>query len=647
MPHKTNYYLVSPLAGIGTKIPALTYKSKQTIANGSLVEIPLGKVKSLGIVLAIVSRPTFATKSITTILNISPLPKHLIALADWLRQYYVTGFRQVWQTFLPSGLTKSRRIKTSQLPTSFIPDTKVKLTIDQRQAIKTIEQNSHKVCLLFGTAGSGKTEVYIELAKRSLARGKSVIILVPEIALTTPMVDRLSQTFSRKIVINHSALSESQRHQNWLKILESSTTQVIIGPRSSLFLPIKKLGLIVVDECHESSYKQDQAPRYNTIEVASQLATLTGAKLVLGSATPKVTEMYLAKHKVINLAKLPKSISSIIKVRGEIIDLKNQILFRRSRFLSEPLLNTLAKTFQQKRQSLLFINRRGSASSQLCSSCGYVLTCPNCRLPLTLHADTLRLICHWCNFQQTPSAICPNCQKSTWRFIGSGTKRIEAEVTRLFPTAKILRIDRDSFSAKTMTQVYRDLYSGQIDIIIGTQMIAKGFDLPLLDTVGIVLADTMLYLPDYSASERTFQLLLQASGRAGRRNNPSKVFIQTFTPKHPVIVAAANNDYITFYNNEIANRRLLNYPPFSYLLKLTYAKASVNLASRAAFSLANQLATDRQVEVLGPAPSFYEYRNRKYYWQIIIKSKSRENLVAIAQKLPAGWTSDLDPVNLL
>lgn len=647
MPHKTNYYFVSPLAGIGTKIPALTYKSKQKIVNGSFVEIPLGKSNCLGIVLSVAPQPTFITKSIKTILNIPPLPRHLLTLADWIKQYYATGFRQVWQTFLPSGLTKSRRVKVPQPTTSFIHDVKVKLTIDQRQAIKAIERNPHKACLLFGTAGSGKTEVYIELAKRSLARGKSVIILVPEIALTTPMVDRLNQIFSEKIIINHSALSESQRHQNWLKILESQNTKVVVGPRSSLFLPIRKLGLIVVDECHESSYKQDQAPRYNAIEVAGQLATLTGAKLVLGSATPKITEIYSAKHKVIDLAKLPKSISSTTKVRSEIIDLKNQTLFRRSRFLSEPLLNTLAETFRQKHQSLLFINRRGSASSQLCSSCGYVLACPNCRLSLTLHADTLRLVCHWCNFQQTPPAICPNCQKSTWRFIGGGTKKIEAEIVRLFPAAKILRIDRDSFIAKTMTQTYRDLYSGQIDIIIGTQMIAKGFDLPLLDTVGIVSADTMLYLPDYSASERTFQLLLQASGRAGRRNNPSKVFIQTFTPKHPVIVAAANNDYDAFYNNEIANRRLLGYPPFSYLLKLTCAKNSANLASKAAFSLVNQLVTNHQIEVLGPAPSFYEYRNRKYYWQIIIKSKNRDSLLTIAQKLPTGWTSDLDPVNLL
>ena len=328
--------------------------------------------------------------------------------------------------------------------------------------------------------------------------------------------------------------------------------------------------------------------------------------------------------------------------------MRNKDLLRLSKFIAQPLYDAVSESLAEGRQSLLYINRRGSASSQVCGDCGHVTVCPHCLLPLTFHADLMRLICHHCNYRTPNAAICPECNGANLRLLGGGTKRIEAEATQLWPEARIARLDRDSATLSHIQAVYKALRAGEIDIIIGTQMIAKGLDLPAIDTVGVVSADTMLHLPDYTAAERTYQLLAQVSGRAGRGDRPGRVFIQTYTPEHPAIVAAASGNYVGLAQAELAERESLRYPPYVYLLKLTVAGVSQAAAIAEADQMAARLRATRGLEVVGPAPAFIEIQGGKYRWVITVKAMRRPALVAIAQNLPGDhWTADLDPANLL
>ncbi len=640
-----HYYLVAPIAQGGTSVTAFTYHSEHEIAAGTLVQIPFGRKAAQGVVMSKTAKPSFATKAISSTLDGPGLPKHLLALASWLGEYYAAGLGQVWQTILPSGLARKRRAPAAGLPdTGHLEAGPVELTAEQTVAVREVEEGKDQFFLLKGVTGSGKTEVYLELAQRALNRGQSSIILVPEIALTTQILGRFTQRFGESVITYHSALGQSQRHQAWLGALKSRGPKIAVGPRSALFLPVPNLGLIVIDECHEPSYKQEQSPRYHAAAVAGKLAGLTGAKLVLGSATPPITDVFLVRRGRLKQIELTQKFGPTSKVR--IVDLKTEPVLKRSQFLSEPLLAALDQTLQAKRQSLLFLNRRGSASSQLCTACGQAVSCPNCHLPITFHADLMRLVCHWCNFNQAPPAVCSNCGASEWRYLGGGTKRIEAEVLEFFPTARVLRWDKDSLETKSLPELYAELYQGKIDILIGTQMVAKGFDLPKLDTVGVVLADMSLNLPDYNAAERTFQLILQAAGRAGRRKQTGQVIVQSYAPDHPAIQLAAASDYDSFCAHELEHRRLLGYPPFRYLMKVTIGRKSDQAAHKAAEKLAQAL-TQPYVQVLGPAPAFRQYAGGKQHWQLILKSPERKRLVEIANSLPAGWSFDLDPISLL
>jgi primosomal protein N' (replication factor Y) len=644
---KDYYYLISPADYGGSTEFALTYQSAVPLVVGQIVVVPLGKKQSLGVVTAEAKQPAFPTREAEAIAGMPALPEHLVQLAEWLAGYYVASPTAVWQTMLPTGLTKKRRLPGPATSHFESKRTNHQLTPEQAAALAQIQKGESTGYLLHGITGSGKTELYVRLAAAELARGHSVIVLVPEITLTPQLIATFESHFGDIVIATHSKLTEAERHRAWLEAAQSEVPRIIIGPRSSLFLPVKKLGLIVVDECHETSYKQEQSPRYHAVVVAARLAHLAGAKLVLGSATPGLTELYWASHGRLQLLRLDKRTNDQALPDSSIIDLRDKALRTRNQFLSDPLLATLDETLRDGRQALLFINRRGSASSQICTDCGTVSLCPNCTLPLTFHADHLQLICHYCNFRRAPVAVCESCGSTNLRYLGGGTKRIEAEVARLYPSARLARLDRDSLTPGYLTEVYKGLHDGTIDILIGTQMIAKGLDLPNLDMVGIVSADTMLHLPDFSASERTFGLLTQVSGRAGRGDRAGKVVIQTYTPDHPVIKAAALHDYDSFAASELAERRLLAYPPYVFLLKLSCSMATSAAAESKAASLAASLKLLPGLVILGPAPAFMERSGDKFVWQIIVKAKGRQELVAVASKLPSGWTADLDPLNLL
>jgi primosomal protein N' (replication factor Y) (superfamily II helicase) len=641
-----HYVMVSPTEAGGTSEFAFTYHYHEPLAVGQLVEVPFGRRTSLGVVTGASTKPEFTTKPISSLLDIV-LPTHIVALGVWLHEYYLASPAAVWQTMLPAGITRKRRGAKPTADTFAIEHHEVTLTKEQAAGLATIRQNKHRTHLLHGVTGSGKTELYLDLAREAIENSQSVIILVPEIALAPQLEARFRAVFGDIVVAQHSRQTEAQRHQAWVKAFEAREPRIIIGPRSSLFLPLAKVGLIVVDEAHETSYKQEQAPRYQAATTAGKLSQLTEARLILGSATPSLETRYLATKGLIGYVRLAQRPDGLPMPKARIIDLRDKDLLSQSRFISTPLLDSLKVTLAEKRQSLLFINRRGSASSQICADCGTVNLCPNCELPLTFHADQMKLICHYCNFQRSPQATCESCGSSGLRYLGGGTKRIESEITRLLPQARLARLDKDSATPAYIQEVHKGLQDHSIDILIGTQMIAKGLDLPNLDLVGVISADTMLHLPDYTAAERTFQLINQVSGRAGRRQRQGEVIIQSYTPEHPAIVAAATHLEEPFIATELETRRMLGYPPFSHLLKLSCSMSTQSKTHAKAEELAETIRKITGVTVLGPAPSFLEQTEKAFHWQLIIKSPVRARLIEIARSAPSGWTIDLDPGNLL
>ena len=648
-PDKINYYAISPLTYTG-KTAEFTYSYHDHLVSGQIVEVTIGRRKTLGIVRRKLEKPDFKTKDITSTVDSPPIPEYLIELTEWLAGYYASSLSAVWSPLLPTGLVKKRRpTKPAKLKiANGMP--KSILTKDQKKTLNFMASDTRNTQLIEGVTSSGKTRIYMELADIALKEGKSVIILVPEILLTPQLVSQFEDVFGTIVISTHSKLSESQRHIRYNSAISSfinKEPRIIVGPRSSLFLPVYNLGLIVIDECHESTYKQEQNPRYDAIVTAAQIARITGARLVLGSATPALRELKLAKDGLIGHSLMKNRTNGQPAPVASIIDLKDKALFIRSKFLTEPLIDALTQTLEANRQSLLFINRRGSASSQICGDCGKVTECPNCTLPMTFHADILRLICHHCNYRQAPIAVCSDCGGSNLRFLGGGTKRIEAEIKDLFPKANIARLDRDSSDMNNISKIYDDLKTGEIDILIGTQMITKGLDLPLIDTIGVVNADTMLQIPDYNAAEKTYQLITQVSGRAGRGDRPGRVLIQTYSPQHPAIIAATKADSDIFVNNELKEREKHQYPPYINFLKLSYSGKDRSEVIGTTDRLAKTLRPREGVEVIGPAPAFLETINNKYNWQIAIRSHRRSNLVEIARSIPDSWSIDLDPNNLL
>ena len=651
-----NFYEVSPVGIVGQDFAVLTYAFREELARGQIVEIPVGARRFVGVVMRAASKPSFACKEILRVLFDAPLPPALMALHAWLSDFYTTHGSVVWQTMLPSGLNKNRRAIAAKSPAAKnnSGDTRTNFVLndDQTRAVRELSAMTSGTAILHGVTGSGKTAVYIELTRRAAANGRSAIVLVPEIALTAQLVQAFEREFPNQILLTHSQQTESQRAKTWLDSLTSTVPKIAIGPRSALFSPLKNLGLIVIDECHEPSYKQEKAPRYSALRAAAKLAETAGAKLVLGSATPLIADVYAAKQlgrPIVEMTKLARP--DAVKPVTKIVDLTKRDNFTsESRVFSRPLLAAMKTALADKKQILLFHNRRGSATTTLCENCGWLATCPRCFLPLTLHADQFALRCHLCNFTEKPPSKCPDCGSADILHRGLGTKKIEEECRRLFPAATLGRFDGDNKKGETTAELFTELQAGGIDIIIGTQQIAKGLDLPKLALVGIPQADAGLNLPDFGAAERTFQLIAQACGRVGRTAAPTKVIIQTFQPDAPAVRYGATQNYDEFYKMEIARRQRGHFPPFAYLLKLTCQykteKGAVHAAQKLAAGIRAQFG--EKVKILGPAPAFYERARDKFRWQIVVRASSRNVLNDIAKKIPAkNWTAELDPNSLI
>ncbi len=627
---------------------ALTYQSETKLADGSIVQVPLRRATALGIVARSASKPRFATKPIENTLDLPAMPNQLTKLAAWLSTYYPSGLGSIGQQFVPKSLTNTTTLEESPPLTPHIIETLPALTDEQNKVISSISKPD--TYTLHGETGTGKTRVYIELAQRTLSAGRSVIILTPEISLTPQLARNFKSAFGEQVLVTHSRLTEKQRRQIWLQILSASVPLLVIGPRSALFTPLKDLGLIVMDESHEPSYKQEQSPHYLTSKVAAKLAELHGAALVLGSATPSISDYFMASQRnkpVLRMTSLAQP-NAYKPPAIEIVDLRNRSSFTRSPYLSDQLLGGIDSALRAGEQSLLFLNRRGTARIILCDQCGWQAVCEHCNLPLTYHGDSHIMRCHTCGHTEHAVTSCPVCRNPKIILKSIGTKAIVDTISSIFPSARVQRFDTDNKKSERIEQHYMSILSGNIDIIVGTQILAKGLDLPKLSVVGVVIADTSLNFPDYTADERTYQLLRQVIGRVGRGHRESSVILQTYDPSNFIVQAAANNAWGEYYERELAIRQKFLFPPFCFILKLTCRRASSDAARKKAEEFADTLR-DMRVRVLidGPSPTLHEKVGNKYQWQLIIKAKQRSELIKIIEALPSDWSYDIDPLNLL
>ncbi len=631
----------------------LTYSYGEVLSPGSVVTVPLRGKPATGFVLKKVGKPSFAAMPIKAVISNHLLPEHCLALAYWLKDYYHSSLGEVLRQFAPSQPS----VRTVNLDNTQLADQSIELelhldqplTADQKQAIKAIESAKNTSMLLHGDTGTGKTRVYLEIARKVLDNGLSVLMLTPEIALTSQLAQVFASQLPFPIYVLHSQLTPAKRKKIWLAILESDSPVVVIGPRSALFSPVKKPGLVILDEAHEPTYKQEQSPRYHAGRVASQLGVLTDAKVILGTATPSVAERFVADaHKAIVRMSKPAIENRFGKIDTEIVDLKDRTNFTKSPHLSNQLIDAISSTLSDKKQIMVYLNRRGSARLILCNVCGWQLLCPNCDIPLVYHGDGHICRCHVCGFKDIPPLKCPVCANTNIIYRSIGTKALLDEAGKLFPEARILRFDSDNTTGERVHELYHRLHKGEIDILVGTQVLAKGFDLPKLGLVGIVAADTSLSLPDYTSEERTFQLLYQVIGRVGRGHGHGRVVLQTYEPDNAVIKATLKRDYLGFYDYEIEERHRYRFPPYAYLMRLVCRRATYSGAEKASVKLAKELRAQKlPVEIIGPTPAFYARRGPYFYWQLVVKSKQRHHLLKLADTVPANWMIDLDPANLL
>jgi len=562
-----------------------------------------------------------------------------------------------------------------------------------RQILDGLQQPEPQTFLLHGVTGSGKTELYLRAIARTLRDGKQAIVLVPEIALTAQTVDRFAARFPGKVAVRHSKLSPGEAYDEWRRAREGEAA-IVIGARSAIFAPLSRLGLIIIDEEHEASYKQDDSQwksqtLYHAREVALQLAQLTGAKVILGSATPAVESYFRAQAGEFKLLELPERVAapsdseqtsqshpvgSLPLPPIQIVDLRQELKAGNSSIFSRDLRRQLKETLENKHQAILFLNRRGTSTVVMCRDCGHVQQCEDCETPLVWHADLEKLLCHRCGRRYNHPERCPNCNSLRIRYFGTGTKKVEEEVLKLFPQARVLRWDQDTI-AEGGRDSYQTLYDKmarhEADILVGTQMIAKGLDLPMVSLVGVVTADTGLHLPDFRATERTFQILTQVAGRAGRRTGSSataRAILQTYTPDQYAIEAASRHNYRAFYMHELEFRSNRLYPPFCKLIRFVYAYPK---EQRAKFEL-ERLAEEFRLQfeearidpnswsMIGPAPSFQRKFRNLYRYQFILRIHRPEShpqdrdeqvirriVARLRPQLVHGWTIDVDPQSLL
>ncbi|MDQ0175875.1 primosomal protein N' [Bacillus chungangensis] len=513
------------------------------------------------------------------------------------------------------------------------------LTEEQQSVIKPIIEkitdHVHETFLLYGVTGSGKTEIYLQSIEQVLAMNKEAIVLVPEISLTPQMVQRFKERFGKLVAVLHSGLSIGEKYDEWRKI-QRKEAKVVVGARSAIFAPFENLGIIIIDEEHETSYKQEENPRYHARDIAIYRGKNHRCPVVLGSATPSLESFARAKKQVYQLLTLKKRMNNQDLPSVAIVDMREEMRAGNRSMFSRELAKQLELRLERKEQTVLFLNRRGHSSFIMCRDCGYVLQCPHCDISLTYHRYNNQMKCHYCGYETVVPSQCPECESKHIRYFGTGTQKVEEEIAKLFPTAKTIRMDVDTTGKKGAHEtLLRRFQEEKADILLGTQMIAKGLDFPNITLVGVLSADTMLHLPDFRASEKTFQLLTQVSGRAGRHDLKGEVVIQTYTPEHYSIKLAGEQDFERFYEQEMLMRKIGAYPPFYFIALLTITHENlmkaVSITEKITAYMRRQLS--KQAIILGPSASPIPRINNRYRYQCLIKYKKEEKLIPALQKV--------------
>ncbi len=572
-------------------------------------------------------------------------------ILDWLKERGESSYSEIRKEFrLPlksiqsleeKGLISIHQKEIFRDPSAhpdLTPYPKPELTKDQEKVLEEIingiQSRRYTPFLLYGVTGSGKTEVYLRAIEEVLLQGREVLVLVPEISLTPQLLSRFKDRFEGTLALLHSGLSKRERYDQWRRIWKGEV-KIVLGARSAIFAPFKRLGMIIVDEEHDPSYKQEEKLKYQARDLAVVRAKEANAVLLLGSATPSLESFYNAERGKYRLLQLPERIEKKPLPPVEIVDMR-----RERGLLSEKLRKALEKNLEGKRQSLLFLNRRGFSNFILCQDCGFTFKCPNCSVTLTYHLRERSLQCHYCNFRKKAPRECPECQSLSLQGMGMGTERLEEEIKTLFPQASVSRMDRDTTSRRRSHQrILKGMETGEIEILVGTQMIVKGHDFPNITFVGVVSADTSLHFPDFRSSERTFQLLTQVAGRAGRGGAYGEVIIQTYNPDHYSIQRAKEHDFLGFYKEEMEFRKTLGYPPFLRLVNFRLIgnnENKIEMAAREMGRLSEQLLNKgygKGIELLGPSPAPFEKMKGKFRWQMIAKGKSPKVLHQFTKEL--------------
>ncbi len=663
-------------------------KLKSLSKKGVRVFAPFGRRNLIGYIVGLQDKADpvlrhngtcIETKEIIEILDDKPVVnEEMLKFTRWISDYYLCPWGEVIESAMPEWVdvkivnkgeikkVKERvkgqgsRVKGQDLQ---LVTCNLQLTTHQENAIKKIHEKinrkQHRIFLLHGVTGSGKTEVYIRATAEVLKKGQKVIVMVPEITLTLQLFQRFLKIFGNRLAILHSGLTQRERYNEWMKV-RNNEVDIVIGARSAVFAPSENIGLIIVDEEHDTAYKQDTSPRYNGRDIAVVRGKASEAVVILGSATPSMESFYNAQIGKYEYLHLPDRIDKKTLPSIEIVDIKGGDI------ISERLKSEIEKRIERKEQTLLFINRRGSATFIQCSDCGYVWRCKNCSVSLTHHKKDNLCVCHYCGYSETVSDTCPQCKGYTINYKGRGTQKIEDEIRALFPNSNIERMDRDTVRKRGEAgRILKGIDERSVDILIGTQMIAKGHDYPGITLVGIVSADESLNIPDFRASERTFQLITQVAGRAGRGDINGDVILQTYNPDHYSVKCAKEYDFIGFYNQEGGLREALNYPPYSKMVSFRIEGGNEKRVEQFSLNFGKILdeiiGGQNDTEKLGPSKAIiYKIRNR-YRWQILLKGRKIGNLKKIVskateeaktrlQKTSKGNIKldiDIDPINLL
>ncbi len=666
------------LCGVAVPVPlrrTFTYRVPDSrgdgVALGMRVLVPFGRRRVKGTVVEWPAPQPAAgveVKELGEALPASPsLDAHLLELTRFVADYYLCSWGEAIEAALPPDPPPRKRApraaaaerSDAEAAPSRGPDPTPAQSAVLQTLLPAVAARTFAPFLLWGAAGSGKTEVYLRAAAAALAAGRGVLYLVPEIGLTPLLVSRIEARFPGQVTMLHSAVPPRLRRAAWEEVRQGKK-RFVVGARSAVFAPLPDLGLVVVDEEHDPSYKQEDAPRYNGRDVAVVRARLAGAPVVLGSATPSLESFHHARRGRYTLLSLGGRVENRPMADVQLVDMREE--FRRAGDvtpLSKPLVAALVACLERGEQALILRNRRGWASAILCPACGQRVTCRHCSLALTWHRKERRLRCHGCGGQQPLPAACPACGGTDLRELGEGTERIEDEIAKVVPSARILRMDRDTVRGRgSHESILRRFDAGEIDVLVGTQMIAKGHDFPRVTLVGVLGADHALGLPDFRAGERAFQLLTQVAGRAGRGDREGRVIAQAFDPGHPVLLHAAKQDYEAFFDAEIRYRRALRYPPLAALIQIIVAEAREAQAWRIANDVASALeaASAGRLTITGPGPAPIERLRGLYRMQILVRSAGRRRLVeTVSQALSpfeAGAARraihvDVDPVSLL